>query len=160
LILNEYWTVVTSDLRLPTKPSPLYEWLGRQPRSVVIELPLPRPDNLPGKEAQYLYTSVFHWQPLLNGYSGYTPTSHLRLLVAMEQFPDPHSYDYLHTVGAKFLIIHPGLLSADEYHRLRDAVSQSQDLTLVGSFINDLELARVYALSAAPPASPRLTRSE
>ena len=47
--------------------------------------------NLPGPDPVYAYMSTFHWQPLLNGYSGYYPRPHLQRLDVLTRFPDPRA---------------------------------------------------------------------
>ena len=57
----------------PNEAPPIYAWLARQPPGVVAELPMPVPEVLPGPDARYADHSIFHWHPLLNGYSGFFP---------------------------------------------------------------------------------------
>jgi hypothetical protein len=38
-----------------------------------------------------MYYSTFHWQSLLNGYSGFFPPSYGQLMNAMRAFPDDES---------------------------------------------------------------------
>ena len=59
--------------------SPLWEnlgsehrWLATQPRQVVIELPIPSEQKYLETRVGYMYRSIFHWQPKINGYGDYT----------------------------------------------------------------------------------------
>jgi hypothetical protein len=55
-----------------------------------IELPLwPPQPIIPPYHALAMYRSIFHWQPLLNGYSSYWPRDFPDLMVLAVQLPDP-----------------------------------------------------------------------
>ena len=146
LILCEYWTLPWPTEKLPTSASPLYQWLREQPRSLVIELPVPPASHLPGEEARYLYTSIFHWQPLVNGYSGYYPQSHFRLLDAMRHFPDASSIAYLRSIDVRLVIVHPQLMGLEKYFDLEAALRRFPEVHPVGQFIDGLDRASVYEL--------------
>jgi hypothetical protein len=146
LLLCEYWTLPSPAERLPTVASPLYQWLAEQPRSVTLELPVPLTSELPGEEARYLYTSTFHWQPLVNGYSGHYPQSHMRLLDAMRTFPDLASLSYLQSVKVRLVIVHPQLMGLEKYFDLEVAMRRFPTLHLVGHYLDGLDRASVYEL--------------
>ena len=90
----------------PNEAPPIYAWLARQPPGVVAELPMPLPEALPGPDARYAYYSIFHWHPLLNGYSGFFPVSYVERADAMRTFPDDQSILRLRRDGARYLILH------------------------------------------------------
>ena len=50
-----------------------------------------RPDGL------YMFSSTWHWQPIVNGYSGFFPQSFIELTEHMKSFPDDRSIAYLKT---------------------------------------------------------------
>ena len=50
------------------------------------------------REPMYMYFSTFHWHPLVNGYSGFSPKSYQDLIRAMADFPDD---DTLRISGAE-----------------------------------------------------------
>ncbi|MEO7273313.1 MAG: glycosyltransferase family 39 protein [Vicinamibacterales bacterium] len=91
----------------PDTAPPLYAWLAQQPRGVVAELPMP-PDGAPGSEPAYTYLSTFHWQPIVNGYSGFYPQSYLSRLADTAQFPDERSLRRLQRDGVRYLVVHLG----------------------------------------------------
>ena len=76
------------------------------PRGVVLELPVPRPNTLPGDEARYAYMSTFNWFPLVNGYSGFYPPSYLVRLDRLRGFPGETSLRQIRADGVKYLIVH------------------------------------------------------
>jgi len=85
---------------------PVYRALAIQPRGVVLELPVPRTDSLPGDEARYAYMSTFHWFPLVNGYSGVYPPSYLARLDRLRDFPGEASLKQIRTDGVRYVIVH------------------------------------------------------
>ncbi len=78
------------------------------------------------------YYSTFHWQRLLNGYSGFFPPSFVRLVAAMQGFPDAASLKALRARGARWAVIHGELLVPEEYQRVIGAIDDCRcGLTLV-----------------------------
>ena len=82
-------------------------------------------------EAAYSYYSTFHWQWLVNGYSGFFPPSYLRLVRAIENFPDEPSMNEIKSHGARYLVIHGEYLRGDRYRTLIPQLDARRDLTLV-----------------------------
>lgn len=119
-MLVEYSTAVRLEAVEP--PGTVYRWLATQPRGPVAELPMPLIDKLPGRDAEREYYSSVHWQPLLNGYSGYYPISHNALLFYISVFPGGHWIDILLGRGARYIVVHerdmPAARAADALQRL------------------------------------------
>ena len=120
VMLVEYSTAVQLEAVEP--PGTVYQWLATQPRGPVAELPMPHLSRLPGRDPQREYYSSVHWQPLLNGYSGYYPASHTRLLFFVSVFPKGDWIDILLGRGARYIVIHerdmPAVQMADALLRL------------------------------------------
>ena len=88
-------------------PARLYSWLRDQPRSVVMEWPLPKPSDLgTTRTPWYMYYSTYHWQPLVEGYSGFYPVSYIRFLEGVDRFPSKDAIEYLRRDDVKFVILH------------------------------------------------------
>jgi hypothetical protein len=104
-MLVEYSTALTLQSVRPT-PTGTHRWLARQPRGPVAELPMPRLDALPGRDAERQYASHWHWQPLVNGYSGYYPRSYVVLLYLLSVFPRGGWIDHLLNRGARVVVLH------------------------------------------------------
>jgi hypothetical protein len=119
-MLVEYSTAVGLEAVEP--PALVYRWLATQPRGPVAELPLPLLNELPGRDAEREYYSSVHWQPLINGYSGYYPISHESLLFYVSVFPRGGWIDILLGRGARYIVIHerdmPPARAADALQRL------------------------------------------
>jgi hypothetical protein len=86
----------------PDRP-PLYEFLAHQPDGVVAEFPI-----FLAHDARYAYMSMFHWKPLVNGYSGYLPPSYVERIRRLFRMPDPDGLAQLRADGVRYVIIHEG----------------------------------------------------
>jgi len=78
-----------------------------------------------------LYYSTFHWQSLINGYSGFFPPSYMRLSHAIRNFPDEPSIDAIKAHGVNYLVIHGEYLRGDRYDTLIPQLDRRHDMTLV-----------------------------
>jgi hypothetical protein len=105
LLLLEYRVRPLELVPYPNTAPPLYEWLSTQPRGVVAELPI-RSSGLPGADPAYSYLSTFHWQPIVNGYSGFYPASYLARIEDVAEFPDERSIHRLREDGVRYLVVH------------------------------------------------------
>lgn len=88
-------------------PSPIYATLAGLPDGVVAEMPFWwRQVDVP-RNANYMLASTAHWKPLLNGYSGFTPTSYRKQADILWYFPfRPASFDELDRTGVRYLVLH------------------------------------------------------
>jgi Dolichyl-phosphate-mannose-protein mannosyltransferase len=131
----EYVTIPGELLPLPNRPSALAHWLSQQPRSVVVELPLPRADALHTiQDGLYMYASTFHWQPILNGYSGFYPRSYLELIDEARDFPAGHVIAYLKQRRVDLIVLHGRFLKPDEFGRWAAALAARGDIEQVAQF--------------------------
>jgi len=110
------------------KPAPVYDTLTSHPDAVLLELPLIAPDV--ALEPIYMYFSTFHWHPLANGYSGFSPPAYGELLQRMKEFPDDPSLATIRDRGVDYIIVHGALYSPGEYRQLIEAMDQRADLRL------------------------------
>jgi hypothetical protein len=116
---------------MPGAPPAIYADLlrdiGDSPTAALVEVPV-----IFGGDQLYMYYSTFHWQMLLNGYSGFFPGSYQQLRAVMQGFPDARSLDVLRERGARYTMIHGELLEPGEYLRMIRAVDTCRcALTLV-----------------------------
>jgi hypothetical protein len=87
--------------------SPWYRTLAQLPDAVVFEWPVTVPWRLHDmRDVRYMYRSLRHWRPLLNGYSGNYPKSYQDLLIEMRSFPFTQALTYLRRRGATVLVVH------------------------------------------------------
>jgi hypothetical protein len=129
VILVEYWSAPMRLISYPRRAQ-IYEFLAQLPDGIVLELPLPVRDGvppLPFRDARYLYTSTFHWKKLVNGYSGYFPTSYLERLVRLHPFPSPSAVEQIKDDQVRYIVVHEA-----EYPDPEDGVRVVEALVLLG----------------------------
>ena len=134
-LLVEYRTDFDSWLTLPTQPPQVYQWLTTQPRSVVVEIPFAETDRLSSiADGMYMFYSTYHWQPIVNGYSGFFPRSFMELSSALEGFPDDDSIESLKRRGVDLIVVHGGLLGAARYGEMTAALLARHDVEALAQF--------------------------
>jgi len=134
VLLGEYRVRPLTLVAYPNGPPPLHAWLAEQPRGVVVELPMAAPEALPGPDPRYAYLSTFHWQPLLNGYSGFHPRSYLERAADVRGFPDERAIARLHADGARYLVVHLDAWRPDARARIRETLATRYGLAQLASF--------------------------
>ena len=122
---------------------------GDSPTAALFEFP-----PLMFHDPTYLYYSTFHWQNLVNGYSGFYPPSYFRLVRALDKFPDETSMVAIRARGTRYLVVHGERLKGDRYETLIADFDKRPDFTLVSRrpwFDRDKhgEIS-AYRLSVAP----------
>jgi hypothetical protein len=129
LIMAEYRSRPLELSTVPEVPPAIYADLlrdrGDGPDVAIVELPIAREDPT------YMYYSTFHWQYLLNGYSGFFPPSFDNLVTRLRSFPDPVSLEALRSRAARYVVIHGELFSPEDYARIVSAANGNAGLTLV-----------------------------
>jgi hypothetical protein len=134
-LLFEYQTRMDSWLALPDSPPQVYRWLATQPRSVVFEVPVVKSHELYRiPDGQYMFYATYHWQPILNGYSGFVPRSYLELLEQVHTFPDDASIEYLRRRGVDIIVIHGALMEPSEYGSITAALVARPDVQAMAQF--------------------------
>jgi hypothetical protein len=130
LMLVEYASKPIPLWKAPLSPPQAYEDIvrdrGDSPTAVLFEFPTGLIED-----AAYTYYSTFHWQWLVNGYSGFFPPSYRRLVTTMPDFPDEPSMDAVRSHGVRYLVIHGEYLRGDRYQTLIPQLDRRPDLTLV-----------------------------
>lgn len=150
LMLIEYAHRPMPMQALITKPPVLAAWLAQQQDVVLLHMPVPRADRLPGDDWQYQYLSTFHWRNMVNGYSSFTPPGYLRLMELMIRFPDTRTLGALRMRGVTHIIVHPALYPPGDGDALAARLSVSPDFSFVGFFPDGLGTAAVFRLIAGP----------
>ncbi len=143
LMLAEYSTAIGLEPVRRNRAS-VYEWLARQPRGPVAELPMPLLRELPGRDPQRGFFSTTHWQPLLNGYSGYYPIAYNRLLFYVSVFPRGEWIDTLIGRGARYLVIHETELKPEDLKIALERLEAHPRVERVGRFPDEEDPAWVY----------------
>jgi hypothetical protein len=130
LMLIEYASKPLQLWQAPTRPPEVYADIlrdrGDGPTTVLFEFP-----TSSATDPAYLYYSTFHWQTLINGYSGFFPPSYTRMAHAMENFPDERSIDAIKAHGVRYLVVHGEYLFGQRYETLIPELDRRADLSLV-----------------------------
>ncbi|HKB11155.1 MAG TPA: glycosyltransferase family 39 protein [Vicinamibacterales bacterium] len=130
MMLAEYASTPLPFWSAPRHPPEVYADLlrdrGDAPTTVLFEFP-----TLATSDPAYLYYSTFHWQTLINGYSGFFPPSYVKLARAVRNFPDEPSIDAIKAHGVRYLVIHGEYLKGDRYETLIPQLDRRRDMTLV-----------------------------
>ena len=134
-MLIEFTTKLEAWLTIPERPAEVYRWLAIQPRSVIAEVPFAHADRLHSiSDGLYMYNSTWHWQPLVNGYSGFVPKTFVELAEQMLSFPDDRSIAYLKQRGVDFLVIHGSLMERQEFGEMTAKLLARPDLQATAQF--------------------------
>ncbi len=106
-------------LRAPLEYEPfshipkIYGVLARQPHAVVVELPFFDPGRF-HSNAPYMLASTRHWQPMLNGYSGFRPAWYGETFDRLRNFPDDESLRALRERGVTHIVVHRDRYEEDD----------------------------------------------
>jgi hypothetical protein len=154
----DFWSAPLA-LRHPvTRHTDLTRFLARLPAgTVVLHLPVPRTSELWLHETKYQYLSTFHWQPLVNGYSGFPPPVYLRTLDVLRRFPDEESIARLRRLEVRYVVLHPDLFGEPEYARIASALALGHDFEFVARFPGAPLASAVFRLKPEATARTVLT---
>jgi hypothetical protein len=130
MMLAEYASTPLPLWNAPLDPPAVYADIMRDrgdgPTTVLFEFP-----TSTASDPAYLYYSTFHWQSLINGYSGFFPPSYARLARSLDNFPDEPSMNAIKSHGVRYLVVHGEYLFGQRYETLIPQLDQRPDLALV-----------------------------
>lgn len=96
------------------------------PTTVLFEFPTSSLDD-----PTYLYNSTFHWQNLVNGYSGFFPPLYLAVARAVRTLPSDSALNAIKSHNTRYLVLHGERLRGDRYERLVADLSGRTDMRLI-----------------------------
>jgi hypothetical protein len=100
---------------------------GDGPPVTIVEYPMSSNDD-----ETYMYYSTFHWQNLVNGYSGFFPRSYYTMLSASQNFPEDNEFiDLSKARRVMYLLVHQERMVGNRYVRMIRQLDGRSDLTLV-----------------------------
>jgi len=139
---------------LPRGLPQVYSWLAGQPRTVICEYPAGSLEGRAGpQDATYMYYSTQHWQPTVNGYSGFAPPSYFELLNRLRSFPDDRSIGYLRERGVQLLLVHSAYYIKGSFTEDVNQLRRRSDVEWVGQFpAPNGHVTDVFRIQPAPPA--------
>lgn len=117
------------DLRAAEPVNGAYKMLAKLPRGAVAEFPFFYLRSDFPRHAEYMLSSTYHWQPLINGYSDHIPEDFRRLVVPVSSFPTMESFKLLKRRRAKYVLFH-----TRAYDR-RSLELLSERLTAYGAYL-------------------------
>jgi hypothetical protein len=104
------------------------------------------PDDVPGSDPRTAYLSTFHWQPIVNGYSGFVPQSYLDRIFEVKGFPDQKSIERLRKDGVRYLVVQLWRYERDEAVRVVDALKVRYGFSELGRFDDGTGKSAVFLL--------------
>ena len=113
----------------PERIHAVYPWLGRQPPTPLVELPID-PYGLTTIVRQYASTA--HWHPQLHGVSGIQPPMYPYVAERLNAFPAPGAVAELVALGVRRAVVHTQLVSAETRAALDAAAHERRLLKLAG----------------------------
>jgi hypothetical protein len=127
-----------------TEVPQVYQMLRRLPRGVVAELPMPHFDTI------YMLSSIGHWYPLVNGYSGFIPQHYLDTADTMADFPADAAIERLRALGVRYVIVHENRYEPAEYLDLLLEIGRRPELMPLGRYKDTYLSAEIFELRQAP----------
>jgi len=118
----------------PTYP-PIYRAVeALEAPGALVELPIPPRERFQDN-ALYVYRSIRHWRPLVNGYSGFAPESYRTRAEAFGR-DLPGELERAHADGVRYVLAHEGRLGPRLRRQLRQS-TESGILVLVAEETTD-----------------------
>lgn len=121
--------------------------------TITADNTIPEKFRIATAQAEAMCRSIFHWRPILNGYSSFWPVGYPERMALASRLPDPQALDALRrTSGLTSVLVRlPGLPPAERLMWLRFAETGGRsDLRLVARDDNEL-LFDVPPADASPP---------
>lgn len=135
---------------IPQAP-PTSAWLKTAPYGPVLELPWTDPDM----PAIYLYWSISHWQPMVNGWGSFQPPGSLGIGFIGHRWPTPYTSRVFRRVGIRYIVVHARDMTDERKARLRPPELPA-GVRLAADFGDDLvwEISPEGAVEESVPGWP------
>jgi len=104
------------------------------------------PARLPGHDPMYAFFSISHWNPLVNGYSGYVSARYLETLSRMLTFPDDASIVHLRDLDVRYILVHESFYKAPELAALMIEMGRRQELIPSGKYHDWIGNVQIFEL--------------
>ena len=125
-------------------PADAYKALSQAQEGAMVEMPLPVLNGVPNFDPYYQGWAVWHWRPLLNGYSGFIPAAYAKAVTDLENFPDAQSIETLRALNIRFVMVHQGFYEPDEYLALALKLVATPALKLWGTYKDPVGDAHIF----------------
>jgi hypothetical protein len=129
-VLGDAWPTLTL-LPVWKQPPAIYRSIDHTAGVVLAEFPIEANEvfNIP-----YMYFSTWHWRPMINGYSGFIPSSYASVSPVLATFPNQDAIAELRRRGVTHVTINCGLKYAGCDSQLASA-RESTDLRLIAETV-------------------------
>jgi hypothetical protein len=141
----EYGSAPMTLGEVATSVPDVYKAIQKTEPAPLIEFPMIDPDL----SVDYMYWSIHHWHPLVNGYSGYTPPDYLETRRLMETFPDAHSLERLRALDVRHIVIHQTYYNASDYQSVMLGLLRQPGVRQVGRYRDWIGWADIFELRQA-----------
>jgi hypothetical protein len=102
----------------------VYQRLATLPRGAVVEFLFPyKPGDL-FFHTRSMFWSMWHWQPLINGYSDYIPEDFRTMAEPLNSFPSAEGFRLLHEHQARYVVFHMKSWDAQGQQVIRDRIAR------------------------------------
>lgn len=102
---------------MPAVPQ-AYKMLAELPRGAVVVFPFPYQRTDYHSHTRAMFWSIFHWQPLVNGYSDVVPPDFREIALPINGFPDAASFEILRARNVRYVVWHIDTYDAPSRERL------------------------------------------
>ena len=152
LLAGEFATPLNAPV-YPIEVGEIDRWLAGRPKPfVAAELPVAPPTDAVASarfQSHYMLHSMLHWQPIVNGYSGFVPPRHEMLFDQLTRFPDEGSVRALEKLGVNYVVLHRADFGEERFAKVvADAQALFPTRLLLEHEASD---GRVYSVRFAAP---------
>jgi hypothetical protein len=131
MLFLEYASMPVETFKPILQPPQLARWLSNQPpNSVTVTLPIGYWDHDP----LYEFLSIYHWQPMINGYTGFVPEGFEATIAALMTFPDAASIQLLRDRHVSYVVLSAKDYGEPRYSELTQALRGHPDFDEPVSF--------------------------
>jgi len=143
LISLEYSSSTLPSTRIPVgnEVPPAYQWLSKQSPSdgAVVEIPIEEGIE----ESWRIYYSCYHFLPIANGSSGFTPETYFQLRAELHRAVDENTVRYLSVFGVRTILLHRDKTDPAPWDRLVASGSVRRERSF-----GDVEILRLPAVES------------
>jgi hypothetical protein len=115
-----------------------------EPNATVADLPLPTAQDPFWHDPVFMYFSTFHWHPLINGNSGFTPSWYGALGAVSREFPSDTTLDAYERLGTDYFVLHEGYYGPAQFRRVVADVDAQPRLVFVATITWEEGECRLY----------------
>jgi hypothetical protein len=120
----------------------------RRGQGPVLELPASAKGSGIFRQARAMYTGLWHWRPLLNGYASYWPAGFDARMAIAQRLPDPQALRILRDETGLTTIV----VRLDELERGPRAAWEAALLAPRNDFVSKQRVGQLVIIDIAPPA--------